>query len=187
VKKPVAYKDFSYSDFEKYKVKQKFYSAAAAPEESMSYATFYAPEDARPFWQRLGQLIRDNVHTGYSQMASLARPVVDPIVTASKTISANFPVFGANNMHRAQEKTGVAAPVMFGAAPLMVPAFGLVAGGAVLGLGAAAVGKYFEGTQVVHGKSHRRRRALLTGGSPLVSLQVFFIFFLLVFVNRCSF
>jgi hypothetical protein len=98
-------------------------------------------------------------------MASMARPVFS---AASKAIGGNFAVADSNNV-RAQEKTGVAAPVVLGAAPFVVPAVGLVAGGAVLGLGAAAVSRLLETTQVVHS---RRRRALLTGGSSLLSFQV---------------
>jgi hypothetical protein len=96
-------------------------------------------------------------------MASMARPVFS---AASKAIGGNFA--DSNNV-RAQEKTGVAAPLVMGAAPFVVPAVGLVAGGAVLGLGAAAVSRLLETTQVVHS---RRRRALLTGGSSLLSFQV---------------
>lgn len=97
-------------------------------------------------------------------MASMARPVFS---AASKAIGGNYAIADSNV--RAQEKTGVAAPVVLGAAPFVVPAVGLVAGGAILGLGAAAVSRLLETTQVVHS---RRRRALLTGGSSLLSFQV---------------
>lgn len=59
VRKPALYKDFS--DYEKYKIKSKWYSAPAQvvnAEPSTSYATFYAPQEPRPFWQRISEMIR---------------------------------------------------------------------------------------------------------------------------------
>lgn len=62
VRKPVLYKDFG--DYEKYKIKSKWYAApvpaAAVNAEPIgnSYATFYAPQEPRPFWQRIHEMIR---------------------------------------------------------------------------------------------------------------------------------
>lgn len=41
-------------------------------------------EDSRPFWERLSELIRTNVQTGVARMSDLARPVMEPIVSASQ-------------------------------------------------------------------------------------------------------
>jgi hypothetical protein len=65
VRKPVLYKDLG--DYEKYKIKSKWYSSAPAPiavnnAEPMSYATFYAPQEPRPFWQRISEMIRSGTH-----------------------------------------------------------------------------------------------------------------------------
>jgi hypothetical protein len=63
VRKPTLYKDFG--DYEKYKIKSKWYSAPAPivnAEPSTSYATFYAPQEPRPFWQRISEMIRSGTH-----------------------------------------------------------------------------------------------------------------------------
>ncbi|CAB3362828.1 Hypothetical predicted protein [Cloeon dipterum] len=152
-------------DVYKYRYKNKGYKYV--PEQSSgSYATYYSPvDDSRPFWLRFGDLIRDNVQTGYTRMTEFARPMVEPIMSATQSIGANLGFPGK----RAQEKVGVAAPLLAGPVAF-APAIGLVAGGAALGLGAAAISRMLETTQVDYGKS-RSRRSLVTGGSPLINFQ----------------
>ncbi|XP_059483427.1 uncharacterized protein LOC132201344 [Neocloeon triangulifer] len=161
-------------DVYKYRYKNKGYKylpeQTGSPSSLNTYATYYSPLDdsSRPFWMRFTELIRDNVQTGYSRMAELARPVMEPIVAATQNIGANFGI--ATGSTRAQEKLGVVAPLLTGGHVAFAPAIGLVAGGAALGLGAAAISRMLETTQVVHGKS-RTRRSLLTGGGPLIAFQ----------------
>lgn len=81
------------------------------------------------------------------QVSNLARPVVDPLVEASAKISQNLGFAPGGSATRgamgAQDRLGsvgaaVATPSM------LLPALGLVAGGAALGLGAVAVGRYLD-------------------------------------------
>lgn len=105
-------------------------------------------EDSRPFWVRLSDSIRDSMQTGMERMSDLARPVVDPLMEASAKISHNLGFAGGapgsslSATRGAQDRLGVGAGV---AAPsMLLPALGLVAGGAALGLGAVAVGRYLD-------------------------------------------
>ncbi|XP_034239131.1 uncharacterized protein LOC117644051 [Thrips palmi] len=110
------------------------------------YSAAHSPflEDSRPFWVRLSDSIRDSMHTGMERMSDLARPVVDPLMEASAKISQNLGFshgngVGTRGVQGAQDRLGsVAAPSM------LLPALGLVAGGAALGLGAVAVGRYLD-------------------------------------------
>lgn len=101
-------------------------------------------EDARPFWVRLSDSIRDTMQNGMERMSDMARPVVDPLMEASAKISQNLGfshtnAVGTRGAQGAQDRLGsVAGPSM------LLPALGLVAGGAALGLGAVAVGRYLD-------------------------------------------
>lgn len=145
----------SYKDYRDYKDDYghgyRYNSYRADPHYS-SYSPSPFLEDARPFWVRLSDSIQDSMRTGMERMSDLARPVVDPLVEASAKISQNlgFTSGGANGVggatrgaHGAQDRLGsvgaaVATPSM------LLPALGLVAGGAALGLGAVAVGRYLD-------------------------------------------
>lgn len=61
-------------------------------------------------------------------MHQLTKPVFDPLVEATQKISQNLG-FGNRKQH-AQDRTGVFAPV---GTSVILPALGLVAGGAALG------------------------------------------------------
>lgn len=71
---------------------------------------------------------------GMEQVSSMARPVVEPLVEATHKISENLG-FVPGTRHLT-EKLGVAS-----SGSVLLPALGLVAGGAALGLGAVAFGR----------------------------------------------
>lgn len=93
----------------------------------------------QPFWIRLTESIKDNVQNGFERVHQLARPVFDPIVEATHKISHNLGL--APSPMRAQDKVGLITPI---GSSIILPALGLVAGGAALGLGAAAVGRFLQ-------------------------------------------
>lgn len=109
-------------------------------------------------WQRFTNSIKDTMNTATQTVQSLARPITDPIarltqpvfdpiVEATQKISSNLGFYQPNSIQQtqryAQDKIGVAA-VASGAAPAMLPAIGLMAGGAALGLGAVAMGRFLD-------------------------------------------
>ncbi|CAH1102324.1 unnamed protein product [Psylliodes chrysocephalus] len=103
------------------------------------YNTYYIEtKNEEPFWIKITERIRDKVQSSFQHMHQLTKPVFDPLVEATQKISQNLG-FGNRKQH-AQDRTGVFAPV---GTSVILPALGLVAGGAALGLGAAAVGHYF--------------------------------------------
>lgn len=104
------------------------------------YNTYYIKKNAeQPFWFRITESIKDNMQNGFYKVQQLTRPVLEPLVEATHKISHNLGFSPAP--YRAQEKVGFVAPV---AGSAILPALGLVAGGAALGLGAAAVGRYLN-------------------------------------------
>lgn len=104
------------------------------------YNTYYVKQNAeQPFWMRITESIKDNMQTGLSKMQQFTRPVLEPLVEASHKISHNLG-FSPAPQH-VQEKMGFIAPA---GGSVILPALGLVAGGAALGLGAAAVGRFLN-------------------------------------------
>lgn len=103
------------------------------------YNTYYIkPKPEQPFWIRLTDSIKDNVQNGFARMQQLTRPVFEPLVEATHRISHNL---GFAPPQRAQEKVGFVTPM---GGSVILPALGLVAGGAALGLGAAAMGRFLN-------------------------------------------
>ncbi|KAJ9578846.1 hypothetical protein L9F63_004950 [Diploptera punctata] len=100
-----------------------------------SYSQVY---QERPFWERIGDTIRDHVQTSMEKVSDITRPVVEPLVEATQKISHNLGF--ASDPHIIQDKVGSTVA----AYPVLLPALGLVAGGAALGLGAVAVGRYLD-------------------------------------------
>ncbi|XP_055390626.1 uncharacterized protein LOC129619393 [Condylostylus longicornis] len=94
----------------------------------------------QPLWMKLTEQMRDTFQTGITSVEALARPVFQPIVEAGQKISKNLG-FSKEPVQYAQNKVGV---VTAGASPALLPALGLMASGAALGIGAMAVGKYFD-------------------------------------------
>ncbi|XP_050292787.1 uncharacterized protein LOC126733510 isoform X2 [Anthonomus grandis grandis] len=105
------------------------------------YNTYYVkhkPEQS--FWVKISETIKDNMQTGIQKMQTLTRPVFEPLAEATQKITYNLGLTG-DNLQRAEKKVGLAT--MAGSS-VILPALGLVAGGAALGLGAAAVGRFFS-------------------------------------------
>ncbi|CAH0560068.1 unnamed protein product [Brassicogethes aeneus] len=111
------------------------------------YNTYYIskPKAEQPFWIKITESIKDNVQSGFERMQQITRPVFDPIMEATHKISHNLG-FSKDSSQRAQDKVGFVAPM---GGSVILPALGLVAGGAalefmVLGLGASALGKFLS-------------------------------------------
>lgn len=96
-----------------------------------------------PMWKKISDQVRSRFQSGITAVESLARPVIEPIMEAGNKISENLG-FNNNNKNYAQDKVGLAAPAAAIASPSLLPALGLMAGGAALGIGALAVGRYFD-------------------------------------------
>jgi hypothetical protein len=95
--------------------------------------------DRRPFWEKWGDSIKESVGYGMEKVQDLTRPVMEPLVEATHKISENLGFNSGNrDLNTFKEKLGVA-----GSSSMLLPAIGLVAGGAALGLGAVAVGRYY--------------------------------------------
>lgn len=109
-------------------------------------------------WSRLTNSMKDTIHTARQTVQSFTRPIIDPIakvtqpvldpiVEATHKISHNLGLYPASSIQSqryAQDKIGVAAASAGAATPAVLPAIGLMAGGAALGLGAMAVGRFFD-------------------------------------------
>lgn len=103
-----------------------------------TYSAYQSPVDTRPFWQRMSDSIKEHVQTSMDKVSDLTRPVMDPLVEATHKISKNLGLesTGYRELSSIKEKLGMA-----GSPSVILPALGLVAGGAALGLGAVAVGR----------------------------------------------
>lgn len=108
------------------------------------YNTYYVKsKPEQPFWLKITESIKDNVQSGFERMHQLTRPVFEPLVEATQKISHNLGL--TKNPQHAQEKVGFVAPL---GSSVILPALGLVAGGAALGLGAAAVGRFLSPSEM---------------------------------------
>ncbi|KAL3266888.1 hypothetical protein HHI36_011038 [Cryptolaemus montrouzieri] len=107
------------------------------------YNTYYVkPKPEQPLWMRIAETVKDNVQTGFERVQRLTRPVFEPLMEATHKISHNL---GLVSPQQAQKKVGIVGPV---GSSIFLPALGLVAGGAALGLGAAAVGRFLSPEQM---------------------------------------
>lgn len=109
-------------------------------------------------WKKLTDSMKDTLQSGMQTVHQLTRPiidpiakvtqpVIDPIVEATHKISHNLGLSSPNSIQSqryAQDKIGVAATSAAVGAPGMLPALGLMAGGAALGLGAVAMGRFLD-------------------------------------------
>ena len=122
------------------------------------------PNDA-PFWVKISENLKSQFSNGVERVSQFTRPVIDPLVEATHKISQNL---GLSNGKEAEDKIGTVAS----GGSILIPALGLVASGAALGIGAVAVGRYLDvdvlkrsndalGTEVEH------QRALDAGQSYL--------------------
>lgn len=98
---------------------------------------YYEDMDGRPFWIRLSDSLKEQVQSGIDKVTDLTRPVVEPLVEATQKISHNLGLSSGNrDLSTIREKLGTVST-----SSLILPAIGIVAGGAALGLGAVAVGR----------------------------------------------
>ncbi|KAL9696451.1 hypothetical protein quinque_016030 [Culex quinquefasciatus] len=94
----------------------------------------------RPFWVKISEKVKDGFQTGINTVQEFAKPVLDPLVEAGHKISKNLGFVKRPN--EAKDKADlVVAPA---ANSVVFPALGMLAGGAALGLGAMAVGRFFD-------------------------------------------
>ncbi|XP_046384469.1 uncharacterized protein LOC124154658 [Ischnura elegans] len=108
----------------------------------------------KSLWQRISDHIRSHVQTGVEKVSDFTRPVMQPIVEATRKISHNLGLTKQSPESEADEKVGVvgAAATTGGLAQtlaspaVLLPALGIMAGGAALGLGAVAVGRFVDHT-----------------------------------------
>lgn len=120
----------------------KKYSAAhySFPDKHGKYsnpAGHYGNNDDASFWT----MMKNKMRTSLDTVSDYTRPVVDPLVEATHKITGNLG-FGHGNRELTnvvKEKLGMVATPS-----VLLPALGLVAGGAALGLGAVAVGRSVE-------------------------------------------
>ncbi|CAB3240659.1 unnamed protein product [Arctia plantaginis] len=105
-------------------------------------------------WKRFTDSMKDTINTASSAVQQFTRPIIepiakvtqpvfDPIVEATHKISSNLGLYHSNSIQTqryAQDKIGIVPS----GAPGMLPAIGLMAGGAALGLGAVAMGRYLD-------------------------------------------
>ncbi|KAG4079260.1 hypothetical protein HA402_006983 [Bradysia odoriphaga] len=117
----------------------------------------------QPFYMRFAEQMRDSFQNSFTTVHDLTRPVIGPLMEAGHKISKNL---GFSKEDEAQDKLGVVAT-----SSGIMPAIGLVAGGAALGLGAMAVGRIFEGnvlrrssTDDILNAEHKRAIEAATNG-----------------------
>ncbi|XP_054261082.1 uncharacterized protein LOC128985522 [Macrosteles quadrilineatus] len=135
---PYFYADQAVTDNYRDKYYSKYsYSSNSHP----TYSAYQSSVDNRPFWQRMSDSIKEHVQTSMDKVSDLTRPVMEPLVEATHKISKNLGLesTGYRELNTIKEKLGMA-----GTPSVIFPALGLVAGGAALGLGAVAVGRYLD-------------------------------------------
>lgn len=116
------------------KVPKKYSPQYPYHEKQGKYGPGYYINDDASFWT----VMKNKMKTSFDKMTDLTRPVVDPLVEATNKIRGNLG-FGNENRELTnvvKEKLGMVATPS-----VLLPALGLVAGGAALGLGAVAVGR----------------------------------------------
>lgn len=94
------------------------------------------PSDA-PFWVKISENLKSQFSNGVEKVSQFTRPVIDPLVEATHKISQNL---GLSKGKEAQDKIGTVTS----GGSILIPALGLVASGAALGIGAVAVGRYLD-------------------------------------------
>lgn len=90
-----------------------------------------------PFWVKISENLKNQFSTGVERVSQFTKPVIDPLVEATHKISQNL---GLSKGKEAQDKIGTVAT----GTSILIPALGLVASGAALGIGAVAVGRYLD-------------------------------------------
>ncbi|KAL0117865.1 hypothetical protein PUN28_008926 [Cardiocondyla obscurior] len=90
-----------------------------------------------PFWVKISENLKNQFSTGVERVSQFTRPVIDPLVEATHKISQNL---GLSKGKEAQNKIDT----ITSGTSILIPALGLVASGAALGIGAVAVGRYLD-------------------------------------------
>ncbi|XP_072753931.1 uncharacterized protein [Anoplolepis gracilipes] len=90
-----------------------------------------------PFWIKISENLKNQFSTGVEKVSQFTRPVIDPLVEATHKISQNL---GLSKGKEAQDKIDT----ITSSTSILIPALGLVASGAALGIGAVAVGRYLD-------------------------------------------
>ncbi|XP_028155955.1 uncharacterized protein LOC135077943 [Ostrinia nubilalis] len=121
------------------------------------YSYGYIKRTPEPsLWKRFTDSMKDTINSAsqtvqqftkpiIDPIAKVTQPVFDPLVEATQKITHNLGLYPSNSIQTqryAQDKVGVAA--VASGAPAMLPAIGLMAGGAALGLGAVAMGRLLD-------------------------------------------
>jgi len=91
-----------------------------------------------PFWVKISENLKNQFSTGVERVSQFTRPVIDPLVEATHKISQNLGL-SKGSAKEAQDKIDTVA-----SGSILIPALGLVASGAALGIGAVAVGRYLD-------------------------------------------
>ncbi|XP_059045178.1 uncharacterized protein LOC131840975 [Achroia grisella] len=138
--------------------KFSYYEHNPSPRYPYNYGYMNIKRVQEPsLWQKLTNSMKDTINSASQTVHQLTRPIIDPIakvtqpvldplVEATHKISHNLGLYSSNSIQSqryAQDKIGVAAAATAGA-PAMLPAIGLMAGGAALGLGAVAMGRLLD-------------------------------------------
>ncbi|XP_053697354.1 uncharacterized protein LOC128744395 [Sabethes cyaneus] len=94
----------------------------------------------RPLWIKLTEKVKDSFQNGIHTVHEFTKPVLDPLVEAGHKISKNLGF--APKPSEAKDKADlVVAPA---SSSIVLPALGVLAGGAALSLGAVAMGRFFD-------------------------------------------
>ncbi|XP_032456563.1 uncharacterized protein LOC100122676 [Nasonia vitripennis] len=118
--------------------------------DSYSYKNYYPnqhfyglkrPMHEPPFWVKISEGIKSQFTDGVAKVSELTKPVFDPLVEATRKISENLGLSHSRSQDPAQDKIGSVAAT---GSSVLIPAVGLMATGAALGIGAVAVGRYLD-------------------------------------------
>ncbi|XP_018049525.1 PREDICTED: uncharacterized protein LOC108687985 [Atta colombica] len=90
-------------------------------------------------WVKISENLKNQFSTGVERVSQFTRPVIDPLVEATHKISQNLGL-SKGSTKEAQNKIDTVAT----GTSILIPALGLVASGAALGIGAVAVGRYLD-------------------------------------------
>ncbi|XP_028039686.1 uncharacterized protein LOC114250139 [Bombyx mandarina] len=143
-------------EYNKFRYYENAYNSHEVPRYPYNNYGYLKRTPEPSLWKRFTDSIKDTMNTASQTVHQLTRPIIDPIakvtqpvfepiVEATHKISSNLGLYPSNSIQTqryAQDKIGVAA--VSSGAPAMLPALGLMAGGAALGLGVVAVGKLLD-------------------------------------------
>lgn len=157
-----SFRQNKYYDNSDYNMNRFNYYRPDYPKYSYNYG-YVKRMPEQPLWRRITDSMKDTLQSGietvqqftkpvldmtkpiFEPIAKVTRPVFEPLVEATHKISHNLgfsvaprPYYGHG--YAAQDKIGTVAT----GGSVLLPALGLMAGGAALGLGAVAVGRFLD-------------------------------------------